>query len=383
MIQTWTFWLIVAVAPPIYWSLPLRLRGPFLGLCSLGCIAVVAPVSLACLVGLSTLCFASFRLVRAHRARVVTAVGLVAGMVAWLVYCKLGFGRSFSEGEWLAPLGVSYYVFRLVHYTIECARGRFREVEAGDFAAYILCFPIFTAGPIERLDHFIQNREGTWSSGQWVAGVTRIAVGLIKQFVIVDLLLAAVIAPHDYVQGFIRRLDEIAAWQAWVFSYVQLVSMYVSFSACTDIAIGVCRLFGIGIAENFNRPLLAHNVAEFWRRWHMTLVGFVQSYVYMPLVGYTRSPYLATAVTFAVIGAWHGFTLNWLLWGMYNAAGVMVHAAWVRGRPRRRMAGWTPARVVGILATHVFATVGYVLVYTDKAGVDGACRVLARMFGVG
>ena len=118
------------------------------------------------------------------------------------------------------------------------------------------------------------------------------------------------------------NIDTIAIWKVWGFLALTYLYAYLDFSAYTDIAIGASRLFGIKIMENFNFPILAINISDFWKRWHMTLAGWCQTYIYMPVMARTRTPYAAVFATFTMMGLWHGATAGWLLWGLYHATGV-------------------------------------------------------------
>src|SRR5205085_6601538 len=122
----------------------------------------------------------------------------------------------------------------------------------------------------------------------------------------------------------------------WAFFALSFAFLYLEFSAYTDFAIGSARLFGLSILENFNFPWLATSLADFWRRWHMSLTNWCRSYVYMPMLGATRNPYTASYASFAAMGLWHGSSWHWLAWGLTHASGLAVYARWTQIRQRRR-----------------------------------------------
>jgi len=157
----------------------------------------------------------------------------------------------------------------------------------------------------------------------------------------------------------------------------------MDFSAYTDIAIGLSRLCGTRIMENLNLPVTASNSGDFRKRWHKTLAGWCQSYVYMPILGLTRNPYLAVYSTFTVMAMWHAGALNWLGWGWYHATGLIVFLSWSRIKRKRR---WQrldrifPYRVATVLLTFVFVTGSYSFTLTHQhGGIYAALRILAKL----
>ena len=144
------------------------------------------------------------------------------------------------------------------------------------------------------------------------------------------------------------------------------------------------RLFGIRILENFNFPILAANISEFWKRWHMTLAGWCQIYVYMPVLARARSPYAAVYATFTAMGLWHGATAGWLMWGLYHATCVALYMAWARHA--RRYGWWRTAtrgraRYLGIPFTFLAVSASYAFSSTNAGGWM-AVRVFLTLFGI-
>ena len=285
-----------------------------------------------------------------------------------------------------APLGISYFTFKLIHYAVETARGNITDRSLSRFFCYIFLFPIFTAGPIERFDHFLTHAEDRWRSQTMVEGLTRISHGLIKIFV-----LAKFAQPKFLGMGvpgsaaaLVADLGEFAPYQIWLFFAVTYLYAYLDFSAYSDIAIGAARLFGFRIMENFRFPILAVNISDFWRRWHMTLVGWCQTYIYMPVMARTRTPYAAVFCTFIAMGLWHGAGAGWLLWGLYHASGVALYMSWARFA--RKFNWWRRAtkghlRYLGIPVTFAFVSGSYAF---SSAGHDGrvALNTFLALFGV-
>ena len=137
--------------------------------------------------------------------------------------------------------------------------------------------------------------------------------------------------------------------------------------------------------ENFNFPILAQNIADFWTRWHMTLATWCQSYVYMPLIGITRNPYLAVYASFITIGLWHDGTLQWLIWGAYHATGVAIYTTWRRTKMKRGWAKKEPrwAKRLGYPITFLFVAAGYAWTETHNQGtLFDSLRIMVKLFGI-
>lgn len=283
------------------------------------------------------------------------------------------------------PLGISYYSFKLIHYAVEVGRGNIRQRSLSRFACYMFLFPIFTAGPIERYDHFQKNLEPRWSAHMTAWGLSRIMSGLIKQFVIAEMVLRPQLRSYATAEAVLARIDELPSYAIWGYCVLTYLITYMDFSAYSDIAIGTSRLFGIRIMENFNWPVLASNIGVFWKRWHMTLAGWCQSYVYMPMIGLTRNPYLAVYTTFLVMGLWHAGSTVWVMWGLYHGTLVTVYLQWSR---MRRKWKWRPsdrilAKLPGIGITFIAVSVASAITtnYPNGTGYD-AVRMLAKLIWI-
>lgn len=184
------------------------------------------------------------------------------------------------------------------------------------------------------------------------------------------------------VTELLEHLHALSPVTVWVFLVLHFLTAYLDFSAYSDIAIGASRLFGLRVMENFNWPIFASSISDFWRRWHMTLARWCQSYVYMPVIGLTRNPYAAIFSTFIVMGLWHAGALHWFAWGLHHALGVAVYTRWARWTRTRGWAftahwAWRPvATAITILYVSVAGA------YTSTFGVApfaDALRIVARL----
>lgn len=387
MLQHPAFWGILAASVPIFWLLPQRLRYGFLAGGSGAFLMFLAPWSVLALLGWVLVFHRLSAFVRTSqsRRRQVT-IGLTLGVAGFLAYYKFMpsivaavVGES-GAARIIIPLGISYYTFKLIHYIVETARGSLPEYTFPQFLCYMLLFPTFTAGPIQRFDHFLNNLEPAWSSRLFVEGATRIVYGLVKKLVLAAPLVA-IVSEGPIRLGTILQ-PEVGSLEAWGLLGVMYLYIYLDFSAYTDIAIGCSRLFGIHIMENFNFPIIASNIRDYWRRWHMTLSGWCQSYVYMPVLGLYRKPLVSLYLTFLVMGLWHAGTTTRVAWGCYHATGVAIFTFWNRFRRRR---GWKlfdhpVARPVAIAVTQLFVSGSMAFLIFDPRGeLTDSLRVLGKL----
>ena len=389
MILELNYWLGVGCAFIIFWRLPFRIRMYFVATTSFALLIFLDLVGTWVLLALTIACyFAAPHCDTQTRRGKWLARGIVGALVANLAYFKFIPGLFFatasvqrSAEDFLIPLGISYYTFKLIHYVVEASRSKLTDHAIDSFLAYIFLYPIFTAGPIERFDHFVNQREEKWQLAGTAYGLTRIVHGLIKRFVLVDLLYPGNYLTVGTAQQLVARIYVLPTHEVWAFLLLTYWALYMEFSAYSDVAIGTSRLFGLRIMENFNFPILASNISEFWKRWHMTLAGWCQTYVYLPLIGAARRPFLAIVTTFIVMGMWHSGSLQWLSWGIYHGLGVYLYLVWSRFRRRRFAAAehWV-LRVLGVLLTNLYvAAAGAFVALGENATIIDSIRVFRKL----
>ena len=221
------------------------------------------------------------------------------------------------------PVGISFYTFQTLSYTIDIYRGKLEPHRSFvDYAAYVSFFPQLVAGPIERasslLPQFAREREFDVELAR--DGLRQMAWGFFKKLVVADR--CAVIVNEIY--GNPSAYDSRYLWLAAVgFSF----QIYCDFSAYSDIAIGTARLFGFSLTRNFAMPYFSQDFVEFWRRWHITLSTWFRDYVYIPLGGNRNGPIrqvVNVLIVFAVSGLWHGAGWNFVIWGAIHGALVVI-----------------------------------------------------------
>lgn len=237
----------------------------------------------------------------------------------------------------LGWVGFSYVAFRLIHTLRDKQTGILPALTLREYMTYVIFFPAFTAGPIDRAERFVEDYRALptlnrLDANRFTLGTTRIMIGLLKKFVIADTLaLGMALNPVN-----VGQVDSTLGM--WVLLYGYALRLYLDFSGYTDIAIGIGILYGITLPENFSRPYLRTTITSFWQSWHMTLSNWARFYIFSPMSRWllTRKPkpsptviVLATQVaTMVVIGLWHGVTLNFLIWGLWHGIGLFVHKQW-------------------------------------------------------
>lgn len=321
---------------------------------------------------------------------VLKASGLASAAVQWLSSLRPQTDNAYA-GMPLAWLGFSYVAFRLMHTVRDRQSGRLPAVSLAEYVNYVIFFPAFTAGPIDRMERFVQDLRSprALEGHDWIDAAKRILFGLFKKFVIADLL--AVISISDVLVAHTKS----AAW-LWLFLYAFAFRIYFDFSGYTDVAIGMGRLMGIQLPENFASPYLKPDIAQFWNAWHMSLTQWFRSYVFNPLARALRtSPkppptWLAILVTqvttMVLIGLWHGISWSFAAWGLWHGLGLFIHNRWT-ALSRDHWPSWTQshggqlaARGAGVLLTFNFVAVGWLFFELSTPGI--AWQTLLRLLGL-
>lgn len=389
MIQSATFWLVLLATWCVHLAIPLRWRRGLLGLASISYISWLAPVSAAMLALWVVLVFALLRIPERYLHRAATALILaIIGVLAYFKYIPplvQAFVGDTSTTGLLIPLGISFYSFKLIHFCVEVNRREITRTSLSDISLYFFWFPVFTAGPIERFDSFSEGDNAELSVGREdvLIGIRRIQSGLIKKFLICELILNRLYGSLS-TENVFEYLPETSTPRLWFFLAVFYLSAYLDFSAYSDIAIGASRMFGLRIIENFNFPIIATNISDFWRRWHISLSKWCQTYVYLPVLGYSRLPFVAAYSSFTVFSLWHAGTFTRLTWGLIHASAIVAYSYWNRQKRSRRWT-WTQARpwkAVSYVLTQGFIVATMFALIAEEAGVAywDSYRLLAKLF---
>lgn len=324
--------------------------------------------------------FVITRLGKFNRLTLIVAIILLIGLlaliktpsaVAWLFEAVANLRGKEAPGQSaVAWLGFSYVAFRLLHTLFDRLAGRLPSIPLAEYVNYVIFFPAITAGPIDRLERFVSSLDAPLrlDAEGWVDAGQRIFSGLFKKFVLADGLAWIALS-----ETFVR--DAQSSGWLWMLLYAYSLRIYFDFSGYTDIAIGLGRLLGIRLPENFDAPYLKPNLTQFWNSWHITLTQWFRSYFFNPLTRAMRSSHKPVATwvmilfsqlaTMALIGLWHGVTINFVLWGLWHGCGLFIQNRWSElMRTRLSVQAIAPStqkifRFAGIFLTFNFVSLGW------------------------
>ena len=265
------------------------------------------------------------------------------------------FGTDISLLKIALPIGISFYTFQALSYTIDVYRG---EVKAGrniiDFGTYITMFPQLIAGPIVRYKTIalgLRTRKETMED--LAEGVVRFATGLGKKVLIAN----SIGQIWDTVRT--GALEEMTTAAVWIGMVSFTLQIYFDFSGYSDMAIGLGRMFGFRFNENFDRPYISRSITEFWRRWHISLSTWFKEYVYIPLGGNrkgTKRQLINLFIVWTLTGLWHGAAWTFVAWGLYYGILLIIEKLWL-GKLLDKLPGfisWIYTILIVILGWGIF-----------------------------
>jgi alginate O-acetyltransferase complex protein AlgI len=280
---------------------------------------------------------------KSQRSLLVIAIVLNLGCLAYFKYFNFFmeniagiFPPQWKMTEWtrvILPLGISFFTFESISYIIDVYRGDApAEKNIINFSCYLTMFQHLVAGPVIRYrDLYDQLTQRTLSRSQFASGARRFILGLSKKVLIANTV--AVIAD----KAFELPPHELTLSTAWLGLVCYTLQIYYDFSAYSDMAIGLARMFGFEFLENFNYPYFADSAQDFWRRWHISLSTWFRDYLYIPLGGNrkgTWQTYLNLLFVFFLCGLWHGARWVFVAWGLYHGFFLVIERLLTRGRHR-------------------------------------------------
>ena len=269
------------------------------------------------------------------------------------------------------PIGISFYTFQILSYTVDVYRG---DVPAQkniiDFATYVVLFPQLIAGPIVRYSDVAKQLKDRKSTFESVAlGLRRFVFGLGKKVLIANAL--------GELCDIYRASDEKTVLFSWIYAIAFSLHIYFDFSGYSDMAIGLGKIFGFNFIENFNYPYISASVTEFWRRWHMSLGSWFRDYVYIPMGGNRVNVfrrYFNIFVVWMLTGFWHGAEWNFILWGLMFAVLLVIEKVWLLKHLKN-------LRVLNHIYVLFFVVLSFVLF--NGEGTAGGVQDIGRLFGIG
>lgn len=365
----------------LYWIVPMRARNALLLVLSLVFYAWGEPVYVLLMLFSIGVNFLLARWIESHRSKLLLAltIALNLGMLAVFKYANLAiatlnsaFGCSFQKTGLALPVGISFYTFQILSYVIDVWRGTVpAQRSIVDFGAYVAMFPQLIAGPIVRYSDIAQQlRERKLCLEDMAAGARRFCVGLAKKVLIANIVAELADTAFNYSGS---SMHFTAAWLG-IIAYAYQI--YFDFSGYSDMAIGLGAMLGFRFNENFNYPYISRSVREFWRRWHISLSSWFRDYLYIPLGGNRRGKartYINLLIVFGLCGLWHGASWNFLFWGLYHGAFLVLE----RQDGIRRALDRLPASLTWA-GTMVVVAVGWVIFRAETMGA--ALDYLGVMF---
>ncbi len=290
-------------------------------------------------------------------------------ILTWLGLPELQIQRVITV---VLPLGISFYTFQSMSYTIDVYRGHARALRNFiDFACYVSMFPQLVAGPIIRFSEVAdQLAERTHTVTKFARGVAFVSVGLAKKILLAN--------PCGKVADVAFEAGSIGLVDAWYGVIGYAFQIYFDFSAYSDMAIGLGLMLGFVFSKNFDSPYLAQSITEFWRRWHISLSTWLRDYLYIPLGGSRRGPartYLNLGVVMLLGGLWHGAAWNFVIWGGLH--GLLLAAERLRGKTSPYQ--WLP-KAGRRAVTFVLVLITWVFFRADD--LPAALLYLRSMFGL-
>lgn len=286
----------------------------------------------------------------------------------------------FDTLDIILPVGISFYTFQTLSYTIDVYRGTLaHRRKFTDFALFVAFFPQLVAGPIVRASEFLPQLDKatplTWP--RLYDGFRQFVFGLFKKVFIADQLAQIVDFSFDNSEA----LSGITLWVA-VLAYA--VQIYCDFSGYSDMAIGAARILGFDLSINFNHPYIATSIRDFWRRWHISLSSWLRDYLYIPLGGNRLGPrrtYINLMLTMILGGLWHGAAWTFVFWGALHGTALCIDRALGsrKGKAIQRISSTSvPKRLVGWLTTLLVVIVGWTLFRAQS--FESALNILSKMF---
>lgn len=268
------------------------------------------------------------------------------------------------------PIGISFYTFQMISYTVDVYRGKNAQRNIVDLAVYIAMFPQLIAGPIVRyedIERQLGDRGHSWELAAY--GIRRFVTGLAKKILIANQL--------GEICGVFRASEEKSVLFYWLYAFAFALHIYFDFSGYSDMAIGLGSVFGFRFPENFNYPYISESITEFWRRWHISLGSWFRDYVYIPLGGNRKGKgrqLINILAVWVLTGFWHGAAWNFMIWGLVFAILLMLEKSWLLKWLKK-------SPVLSHIYTLFFVLVSFVIFNAENLGQ--ACSDIGGLFGVG
>lgn len=292
-------------------------------------------------------------------------------------------GADWSLSSIILPLGISFFTFTQIAFLVDTYQGKVREYNFSHYLLFVTYFPHLIAGPVlhhkQMMPQF--NSSATYRMGfeNLSIGLTFFTIGLAKKVLLADSM-AEYATP---VFGAVHDGMQPQLFGAWVGALAYTFQLYFDFSGYSDMAIGISKMFGVNLPINFNSPYKAHNIIEFWRRWHMTLSQFLRDYLYIPLGGNRKGPvlrYVNLLVTMLLGGLWHGANWTFVIWGGLHGLYLCANHFWQHLMGGAERSSGKIGRLISILVTFLAVVVAWVFFRAEN--MHAALSIIKGMLGM-
>lgn len=270
---------------------------------------------------------------------------------------------NLKKSKQVLPFGLSYYSFRQIHYIFESYKRKLPKHTFLDFIGYLFFLPTFYIGPINRFQSFIKdNQRKRWDSQFFSYGLERIIYGLFKITFLGNFLISL------KLNMFSENYNSSAPW---IYQYLQMVvfylNAYLQFAGFSDIAIGLSALFGYRIMENFNYPFIASDIADFWKRWHISLSEWCNEYVFQPALSISRSFIISIFFSIIVLAVWHEMSYKYILWGLYHITALNIWHYYSNTSLKKFISKYSLIqKPLGIFITLHVVMISFMMIKTDN-----------------
>ena len=314
-------------------------------------------------------------------AKIVLIIGIILNIGILIIFKYLNFilenltlltNKDLTIESITLPLGISFYTFSILSYLIDVYKGEIKTNEGLlNIALYITFFPKISQGPIikySQMQEEINNRK--YVQKDFTEGVIRFIIGLAKKVIIANYI--ALIADNCFMVG------SMSTATAWLGAISYTLQIYFDFSGYSDMAIGIGKMFGFNLLENFDYPYSAGSITEFWRKWHITLGLWFRNYVYIPLGGSrVKKPRLIfnLLVVWLLTGIWHGANWNFVIWGLIYFVLLAIEKLTNLHKNKKF------TKTIGHIYTLFFVIIGWVFFRSDS--IESAIKYLTEMFTIG
>jgi D-alanyl-lipoteichoic acid acyltransferase DltB (MBOAT superfamily) len=396
LFNSFAYMVFLPIVVLLYWTCPRKWRTPLLLLASYVFYMFWKPIYGLLILGLTVAnYFIGLRLHNAKEHRKLMLFGGIAFNILVLGFFKYAyFARdsantllTFLHGQQLPqfsfeiilPLGISFFAFEFIHYIADVYKGSAPVKNFMEFALFPSFFPTQIAGPIKRFQDFVPQltHDTKFKMVYLNEGVELILFGLFKKICLADNV--AIVVNRCYAHP-----DLLSAADMWIATWAFFFQVYFDFSGYTDVARGSAMLMGFKVPINFNMPMIAGSITDYWRRWHMSLSTWLRDYLYFPLGGSKKGELITqrnAMITMTICGLWHGASMNFLAWGMYLGMMSVVHREWQKFCAKHeKLQAIVASKVFHVCAVaFTFNCFSFGLVFFRSADMKTAFSVMRKM----